>query len=238
MKSTTDIRQGLLRTYNLWGLWDDLGENQQKKIVEYFKSKPLMWDYNDLFYGNKGGSVTHGCIDLLTTIFVLDDMEFCDILFNKFKTYTPENYANNSEWGNNWQANINHIREIVPQNDKYNIIYSTDIYWVDFHFFLHIYSKAVYRNFLKGNCSINRFENAVELDIFNIDKIKMAYTKINDWDPPPRNGIIDQYLIYLEKQKKYDDCINLINKMKDKGWRNDFEKRLDRCISKRIKLVR
>lgn len=194
-----------------------------------------MWDYKDLFIGNKGGSVTHGCISILSIIFEIDDLEFCDIIFKKFESYTPENYTANSDWGNNWLNNITYIRSLRTSDYNYHKMKSSDIYWADSHFFLHRYSKAVYKNYLKGLCSIQRFENSFALDFNNIDKIKSAIAQQIGWEPPPRNGIVDQYLIYLEKQKRFDDCINLINKMRDKGWRNDFDKRLIRCESKKIK---
>jgi hypothetical protein len=235
MYNKKNIRQGLLKAYNLWDFWDELGESLQIKIIDSFKSKPLMWDYNDLFNGNKRGSATHGSIDLLTTIFIIDDLDFCDLVFKKYKTYTSENYANNSEWGANWLNDISHIRRIAPLNDNYQNINTKDIYWVDVNFFLHVYTKAVYKNYLKGLCSIERFENAVHFEIENIDKIKLAITKIYGWTFPLRNNVIDQYLIYLEKQKRFDDCINLINQMRDKGWKNDLEKRLIRCEAKKNK---
>lgn len=235
MSYKSNTREGLLKTYNLWDLWDELGASLQNKIIESFKSKPLMWDFNDLFNGKKAGSVTHGSINILTTIFEIDDLEFCDLVFQKFKSYKPENYTDNSDWGNNWLTDITYIRSLKTSDYNSHKMHSSDIYWADFHFFLNRYSKAVYKNYLKGFCSIERFENSFELDFNNIDKIKNAITLSIGWEYPPRNPIVDQYLIYLEKQKRFDDCINLINKMRDKGWRNEFEKRLIRCESKKIK---
>jgi hypothetical protein len=89
----------------------------------------------------------------------------------------------------------------------------------------------VYRHYLKGNCTIDRFYQAFILDFNNLAQIQSSIFKLHRGGNS-RNGLIDQYLIYLEKQKEYEKCIEIILFVKGTGWTNDFEKRLKRCIAK------
>lgn len=110
-----------------------------------------------------------------------------------------------------------------------------DVYWTDAHFFVQHYSSFVYKAFLNSQCDSERFEKAFEFCFNNIDIIKSSITSVMGWDKPLRNGIVDQYVIFLEKAKRFNECIEIMEKMKYKGWNNDFEKRLDRCLKKKEK---
>lgn len=236
-------KQGLLGLHSLWHFWDALGEKRQNQIIDYYKSHPTFFDYNTLFAGTTEGSLTNGDISTLTTLFVLSDLEFCDLMYKQFLLYSPENYLNHSKWGANWAKGLSCIREILndrPSSESansvnyYNSITSIDIYWNDAHFFLHVFSKFVYKLYLNGECTIDRFENVFLFEFENLKQIQLSVEKMA-FGGSCRNGIIDQYLIYLEKQKRFDECIEIINRVKNLGWTNDFEKRLNRCNSKKNK---
>jgi hypothetical protein len=139
------------------------------------------------------------------------------------------------------------------ENNKYNYIYDDvkdlilkeslifieDVYWCDSYFFVQHYSEKVYKSYIKGDCTIERFEKAFEFCYDNMDNIKTALTKLSNFDKNRaiKSGIIEQYLVYLEKQKDYHKCLNIIAQMSPIGWSNDFEKRKQRVIKKMNKLT-
>lgn len=238
-------RNGTLKNYNLWSFWDSISEENKNKILYYFENTPLMFDYKTLFSGNWQKDIYHGPISDLLTLLVNNNLQLTDLFYKKFLEYTPLNYGKNSQWGNSWndekEKAINGlISKTSVLSDKWKLLFLErvklltieDIYWNDSHIFNLVYSKIVYKAYLNGDCSIERFINAVNYSINNIDIIKVSITKIHGWETPLSNSVIDQYLVYLEKQKEYQKCIDLIHKIKDKGWRNDFEKRLARCYVK------
>lgn len=247
-------RKGILEDCNLWNFWDALSNEHQNGILEYFENTPLLFDYTTLFRGNSRNDLYHGVIDSLGVLFVKGDLYLSDYFFAKFSEYNPANYRTSSKWGMNWEDNkvamIEAWERIVEVADDSEInlkleelesikkLSIEDIYWSDSHFFVQNYSAVVYKCYLIGECNIERFENAFRFCYNNIDKIKSAITSIYGWDKSPRNAVVEQYLIYLEKEKCYDQCINILNEVKEKGWRNDFQKRLDRCVAKKKKLDR
>lgn len=247
-------RKGILEDCNLWNFWDSLSSDHQNGILEYFENTPLLFNYTTLFKGDSRNDLYHGVVDSLGVIFVKSDLSLSDCFFAKFLEYCPANYNVNSKWGMNWEnskvamieawerivdvaddSEINLKLEVLERVKKLSI---EDIYWSDSHFFIQNYSAIVYKCYLNGECNIERFENAFKFCYTNIDKIKSSITNIYGWDKPLRNAVIEQYLIYLEKEKCYDQCINILDEVKEKGWRNDFQKRLDRCITKKKKIER
>lgn len=245
-------RKGTLEDCNLWDFWDSLSIEHQNGILEYFENTPMLFDYTTLFKGDSRNDLYHGVIDSLGVLFVKNDLSLSDCFIVKFLEYSPAYYSLSSKWGMNWEnskvamieawerivdvaddSEINLKLEVLERINKLSI---EDIYWSDSHFFIQNYSAVVYKCYLNGECNIERFENAFKFCYTNIDKIKSAITSIYGWEKPLRNAIVEQYLIYLEKEKCYDQCINILNDVNEKGWRNDFQKRLDRCIAKRIKL--
>jgi hypothetical protein len=239
MKLIAEHRKGILGNHNLWIFWDNLGVINQNRIIEYYKAHPGFWDYNTLFQGSGLGDLKHGDINKLSTLFVLGDLDLCDIFFHKFISYSCDYYLTYSDWGKIWWEQYNELKAdpCLDSNLKqaYESITPEDIYWVDTHFFLFQYSGFVYKNYLKGNCSIERFEKAFFMEYTNLNKIQKAIQKLFFCNI--RNGIIDQYLIYLEKQKRFDECIKIINEIKNTGWANEFEKRLSRCVLNKNKIV-
>lgn len=242
-------RKGALEDCNLWSFWDSLSIPYQDRIIQFFENTPVLFDYTTLFVGDSRNDIYHGAINTLGILFVNVDLHASDLFFKKFSEYIPANYHNSSNWGITWDSQKNEMirawERIVKKADKTD--YQThlksltkiqsmsieDIYWVDAHSFVQRYSAVVYKYFLNGECSIERFENAFNFCYDNIDRIKSAITCVYGWDKPIRNTIVEQYLIYLEKNKEFDRCIEIINEMEVRGWRNDFEKRLSRCISKK-----
>lgn len=115
----------------------------------------------------------------------------------------------------------------------YNNLIKNEWYWVDLHFFLLNYSKRVYSLFLEKECNENRFLNSYKIEHHNIIFIKKNLLNKNMF--PVRNPLLEQFLIYLEKQKDYKKVIELASYYNEQGWTNNFNKRLLRC-SKKIKL--
>jgi hypothetical protein len=218
-----------------------------------------MFDYKTIFKGEfRGHNINNGPIylmDLLLmhTPFKIQDIKYLDYFFSKFIEYSPTNYISNSRWGNSWNVQKRNKIEILKSIIKdckegrvefynYNIHLSAlercenmnpeDVYWKDSYFFITNYSKLVYKAYLNGQCDINRFIKVAHFNLNNIEIQKSAITNVIGWDTRMRTPIIEQYLIYLEKQKMYKECIEVITQVKDKGWSNDFEKRLNRCLNK------
>lgn len=240
-------REGLLSTHNLWSFWDNISKKGQEDIIGYYEAHPSMWDYKTLFYGEHNGSLEHGSIYCMDLLLVTDDLTLCDYFFSKFMEYNPDNYLKSSIWGESWRAQIDKIiesskRVLLRRTDvieikclkerifRFSSLSINDIYWKDTHFFLQNYSKKVYRHYLNDRCSIERFTMAFNIDFNNLDNIQTSVFKLLQTNFG--NGLLEQYLIHLEKQKEYKKCIDLIAKVKNRGWTNDFEKRLNRCISK------
>jgi len=114
---------------------------------------------------------------------------------------------------------------------EYDIVnYGKEIYWIDAHFFISNYCKRVYSLFINGHCDSKRFERVFYFEFENAELIINALESIKLF--PVRNIVFDQYLIYLEKQKQFDECIKVISVLKKQGWNNDFEKREMRCKKK------
>ena len=141
----------------------------------------------------------------------------------------------------NTSINILNILLVSDDLELCDLIYSefmkqipknleTNGFWTDFHFFLSNYSKRVYRLFLDNQCDESRFVASFIIEFQNIDKIIQSL-KANDLFPV-RNLIIDQYLIFLEKSKDFKSAVEIISKVRDQGWTNDFNKRLNRCNMK------
>lgn len=240
-------RMGFLEEYNQWDLWDEISKENQLKILYYYESTPLFFDFKTIFNGYGESDIYHGPISNLGVLFVIDDLEIADQLFKMFFSYSPINYCQNSRWGNTWKTRwLNTIEtwENIVLNSANSDVYGKQkqldsvknlliehIYWSDAHFFVQKYSQVVYKLFLNGKCTINRFLTAYNFCYRNIDVIKQSITKVYGWDKPLRNGIIDQYLVYLRKNKQYNECIEVIKKIESNGWRNDFEKQLKQCYA-------
>lgn len=244
-------RQGLLKHHNLWSFWDLLTEVEKDSILTYYENTPqFFYYYKTLFIGDLGGSSKNGPIGSLEHFFFSPELETYDKIYKKFLEYTPENYCLSSKWGTEWESEKTRYINILKNTENNNIyderderndlitkessIFIEDVYWCDAYFFVQQYSEKVYKSYLKTDCNIERFEKAFEFCCDNIDPIKTALTKLSNFDKNRaiKSGIIEQYLIYLEKQKDYLKCLNIIEEMSPIGWANDFEKRKQRVIKK------
>ncbi len=107
---------------------------------------------------------------------------------------------------------------------------SNENYWLDTHFFLTNYTKKVYKHFYNNNCSNERFLNGCKFEFDNINLICDALKSKNFF--PVKNAIIEQFLIYLEKNKKFESVVEYSSHFKSMGWTNDFDKRIIRCNKK------
>lgn len=241
-------RKGLLADCNLWSFWDGISDENQNAILDYFENTPLMFDYKSLFKGNRSNDFYHGPLSTLGIILVKSDIILADYFFEKFLEFTPKNYNINSSWGINWENSKMEMIKALENRSAYSgepinnsnleclsNLSIEDVYWTDAHFFVQHYSTFVYKAFLISQCDSERFVKAFEFCFNNIDIIKSSITSVMGWDKPLRNGIVNQYVIFLEKAKCFNECIDITEKMKDKGWNNDFEKRIERCLKKKEK---
>jgi hypothetical protein len=247
-------RNGDLFTHNLWSFWESISLVKRTLIIESFKSsKGLFWDYNSLFQGmDKLGNLENGDIHLLNMILNIDDIDLCDACYEQFLTYKPVDYLSYSFWGSNWENKLSKLKKPTKGEmllidcgimdfpahrlEYYNSLSQEIIYWKDAHFFIANYSARVYKNYLNGACNIERFEKAVNFEYNYSDIIHYSILKI--FNSNLRNRIFDQFLIYLEKDKKFQKCINLMNDSKFLKWNNDYSKRLIRCNDKLEKTLR
>lgn len=230
-------KNGDLFTHNLWSFWEAIPFKKRELIIDQFKTGASFWDYNSLFQGfEKEGSDQHGDINILDIILNINDLELCDLAYEKFNSFKSENYLLNSFWGEKWSKRVNALKERAIQRNNvdlaefYGSLTPDSIYWKDAHFFVSNYAKRVYKLHLDGFCDIKRFENAVSFEFENSEKINEAVFKLINSNCS--NPVFEQYLIYLEKQKEYKKCIELMQNDKLLKWNNNFDKRLSRCYLK------
>lgn len=234
---------GSLKFFSLWDFWDGLGNERQNEILTCLYLTPRMWDPDSLFFGNSLGNGDHGPIGILNRIFIHTDLITIDIFYEKFKEYSIESYQKNNSWSKIWQSS--HKQKVkFLKSSKFKKRLGTDnqlienipyinlevIYWTDAHFFLQKFSKLVYKSLIRGEITCDRFLNAVNFEIKNIKNIHDSLYIILGCEV--RNVIIEQVLIYLEKIGNLKKCKELILLVKDLGWTNNFEKRLERCNKK------
>ena len=103
-------------------------------------------------------------------------------------------------------------------------------YWIDSHFFISNIGRRSYRMFINKLCDNERFLYCFNFEYSNQKEIIKSLKKDDLF--PVSNPIFEQYLIYLEKKKEYDEVIKLANEFKGFGWKNKFDKRIERCITK------
>lgn len=106
---------------------------------------------------------------------------------------------------------------------------------LDFHFLLSNKVSTLYKD---RNNSPDGLEKAIEACNQHIDfaeDAKAAFEKEYHGQPLPTHVGFHQLAIVLEKQKKYQDAINLVEKAKSQGWSGDWDKRIERCAKKRAK---
>ena len=230
-------RTGDLFTHNLWAFWESIPSANRELILQEFKSGAYLWDYNSLFEGFENeGSNEHGDIHILDILLNTTDLELCDLFYKKFLTYKSEEYLRYSFWGAKWEARVSKMKDWAILNNRIEIIKRFEaltpdkIYWKDAHFFISNYSKRVYKLYLDGICDIQRFLDAVMFEIENCGNIHSSVMQIDLTNFS--NPVFEQYLIYLEKNKEYQKCIDLINSKCVSKWTNDFSKRLLRCSKK------
>jgi hypothetical protein len=227
-------RNGDLFTHNLWSFWESIPIVKRELIITQFESGAALWGYKSLFEGiDKEGGNEHGDIHMLDLLLNVTDLELCDIFFDKFRIYKPGEYLNYSFWGSKWYDRVSRMREWAIQRDRvenikiYDKLTPEHIYWKDAHYFISNYAKHVYKLYLDGICNIDRFALAFSFEFDNSKVINEAVRTLLEINVG--NGVFEQYLIYLEKEKKYQTCIDLMNNEKLSIWKNNFEKRISRC---------
>jgi hypothetical protein len=226
-------RNGLLFTHNLKDFWDSLPSENRDLIIQEFKLGPSLWDFNSLFVGFTEGSLEHGSISLLDLLLNNSDLTLCDLFFDKFLTYQPETYLDHSFWGSIWMNSVQKCIDLLKSENlelanKYESLTPEIIYWKDAHYFISNYSKKVYKLYLDGICDIKRFEDAVMFEIKNNHNIHSSVVEVINCNC--RNSVFEQYLIYLEKNKQYQKCVDLMNSECFSLWSNDNTTRMSRCL--------
>lgn len=101
---------------------------------------------------------------------------------------------------------------------------------------LHIlYSHVIQIHYSNRNNDPRSFEKAIEGCEKQI-KIAPRVAKIFKKESPdgfmPRHVGYQQLAIIKEKEKKYQEVIEICTKAQSEGWRGDWQKRIDHCILK------
>ena len=245
-------QSGLLGLYNLWGFWNSIPESFRKQVIEYYENNSGFWDYKSLFEGVHIPILDRGAIDVLNTLLVLDDLNYCDLLFQKFQEFTPDNYLQKC-WGEKWQQHLEYRNKMAENlrerrngeesktfNNQLNFINELqpyEVYWFDTHFFLTKYTSKVYHNYETSNCSIHRFIDAYEIEFNNNDhiirSIKILSYPFDRKNINVQNGvsicnnIYGLYLSYYENMKEYKNCLSLAEIFKETGWADNYDFRIE-----------
>lgn len=245
---------GTIKVYGLWDFWESIPIEKQNDILKVLKTEDLYSLYNELF--NKDEVQQNiGPIGVLRNLLVIFDIELCTLVFSKFITYSLESYTEKTEWNDKWNKIRNSMQERALYYDEFRLKkglvvdenhshvstknYLTrktliDLFWSDTFFFLNTYSKIVYKLFLDGKAGIDLLEKAVNFSLKNHKELYLGVN--NSLEDNMGNYPIHQYLIYLEKQKLFDECLNLMDTATLIGWTNDFESRRERVMRKISKL--
>jgi tetratricopeptide (TPR) repeat protein len=106
---------------------------------------------------------------------------------------------------------------------------------LDIHFFYQHKLEFYYR-FRKNdpeslNIAIETCKEQIKLAPQAILSFKKEYEDEN----LPRHVGYEQLAIILEKQKKYDEVIDLCEQAKREDWNGEWDKRIERCIKKKSK---
>jgi hypothetical protein len=178
------------------------------------------------------------------------DADICNLFYSKFTLYNVNDYSEKAEWGNKWvlmrkkyvewdQDALKRRLQTDPDNSLnffYNSLWHktiTDLYWLDCYFFLGAYSSKVYKLYLDGKVGIDLLEKAVNFSLANHKEFIIGVK--NSLDTIVGSYPINQYSIYLEKHKLYNECLDLMDTATLQGWGNDFESRKERVMRKKSK---
>lgn len=108
---------------------------------------------------------------------------------------------------------------------------------LDYHF---LYISLIQVHYPNRNEDINSFIKAIKACEQSIEiapkVISILKKKSSDGFMPGHIGY-EQLAIVLEKEKKYQEVINLCSKALKEGWNEDWQHRIDRCKQKIKKLM-
>ncbi|MGI8580975.1 MAG: hypothetical protein ACR2KX_02200 [Chitinophagaceae bacterium] len=228
---------GEIEAYNLIEFWESIPVSKKEIIINFYRNSGGMFDFREVYSGPIKYSVEHGPIYILDLLIVGNDIDILDLCFDKFLTYDEVNYFSNSIWA---EKRVGYYEELIEYlktcNDRQELVENlgrkskANIYWKDYYFFLSTCVKEYYRYFHQRMMSDSKFINCCNR-IFNHGAEIIPNLKLLDLFPV-RSLSLEQMGVYLEKKKLFIECINLMERGKQEGWTNDFDKRVLRCKSK------
>jgi tetratricopeptide (TPR) repeat protein len=105
---------------------------------------------------------------------------------------------------------------------------------LDIHFLYQTKISVCYKDRNKQGF-LEKAMDACNQQISIAEKAAEAFLKQYKDSPLPGHKGYEQLAIILEKQKKFDETIELCKKAMAQGWGGDWEKRIERCHKKRNK---
>jgi len=111
----------------------------------------------------------------------------------------------------------------------------TDI--LDIHFFYQSKLEFYYRFRDIDLESLNIAVEACKKQIELAPKAILAFKKEYGDEKLPMHTGYEQLAIIFEKQKKYDETINLCEQAMKQNWNGEWDKRIERCIKKKAKIL-
>jgi hypothetical protein len=105
----------------------------------------------------------------------------------------------------------------------------------DEHFFYQMKIESYYRNRENDETALASAIEACKQQISIAPAAKRAFLRKYPSSPLPSHVGYTQLCIILEKQQLYDEVIDLAKKAKKQGWNGDWDKRIERCMKKKMK---
>jgi hypothetical protein len=105
----------------------------------------------------------------------------------------------------------------------------------DEHFFYQMQIETYYRNRESDKTALASAVEACKQQISISSAAKRTFLSKYPSSPLPSHVGYTQLCIILEKQQLYDEVIDLAQKAKKQGWNGEWDKRIERCMKKKIK---
>lgn len=107
---------------------------------------------------------------------------------------------------------------------------------LDIHFFYHNKIEFYYRFREEDQESLNTAIGACKKQIELSSRAILAFKKEYEHEKLPMHTGYEQLAIILEKQREYDEAIDLCKQAQKQTWSGEWDKRIERCLKKRPKL--
>jgi hypothetical protein len=118
--------------------------------------------------------------------------------------------------------------KIVTKAEEY---INTDGYILNLHFFYSTKMKLFYKSRDTNPQALQIAIESCENQISIAEKVGEVFRKM--WgEPIPTHEGYEQLCIIFEKQKKFEQVIEIAGHAKRQGWSGDWDKRIERCHKK------